>query len=190
MTRTKFIKKASYTMHALLVGLTMLASCSGKEEVRTQLSSDQVAFLTVVPTGTSLQFNENGDISTVVVGEFSRYTRSSEPKVGMFSKSVKYYTEYGDISYDAQGAGVQIDMNAVSNGAQEIKVYTLSKAIGSSFYIDFTRIARAVTINGVEYKNVFLGIDSNTKDTLYWKTGLGIIGWKRENEDFTAYRIF
>jgi hypothetical protein len=192
MTVMRPIEKQLKTMLALFLICLMFSSCEGDREVHLRLSNEQRAFLTMLPKGKVVRFNEGGAVTTAVVGDLQLYETSTKPKGGMFSRPVIIYRETGNVNYDIQnnGEGVKVSMYATHDNGVEINTYNSQQLSGSRYSMDFEKIVRSKTINGVTYKNVFLGIDSYYNDTLYWSSTKGILGWKRVSEDFTAYRVF
>jgi hypothetical protein len=192
MTVMRPIEKQLKTMLALFLICLMFSSCEGDREVHLRLSNEQRAFLTMLPKGKEVRFDEGGAITRAVVGDLQLHESVYEPRVGMFSQSVKNYTEYGNVNYDLldNGVGVKVSVYATAGRGVEIGTYDMQQLSGNRYSLDFDKIVRSKTINGITYKNVFLAIDSYDHDTLYWSSTKGILGWKEANKEYTAYRVF
>lgn len=179
-----------FTTYAFLI--ILLTSCEGGKEIRTELSQDQLDFLLTVPSGTALIFNENGQLYNYTVSGLGRTTYKSEDRGSMVAKPSTYYNEHGEVNYyksENRGPSIYLKANA-SSKSKNIELYDPVLSVSSDFLIKTDRTIPFRTINGITYTDVVISVDSYRNDTLFWKESIGILGWKKASQNYTAYRVF
>ena len=187
-----------FAKHALII--TLLPSCTTDSDERTQIDSQQLDLLETPKAGATVLFNENGNILTTTVSDVSRMTHQTQMlKGGMFGGERKYHNETGRAYYETSDAKTRISLHVTSQdpyrpttypARQDVTVHYYPDDSDSKYTIEFSNTLASKTIHGVTYTDVVLGIDNYRQDTLYWKKGLGILGWKRKSDNYTAYRVF
>ena len=178
--------------------LSMLTSCTGNREIRSNLWPQQVNLLLTPNAGSTVVFDENGIRTSLTVDTASiGYYKTQENRGGMFSGGTKYYSEVGSVNYTSSSNSSKITLRASSvdpyrtdsdSSRQKIMVY--NESYTSQYDLNFRNTRSSIVLNGITYTDVVLGIDSYRNDTLYWKQGIGILGWKRADVSWTAYRVF
>ncbi len=188
-----------FTLIALFVLFT-ITSCKRKEH-STQLSQLQLDLLET-PKGRSIvTFNENDLLINHTISD-SRITKrqTQYSKGAQFTPSVTYNNEYGEAYYMVIGGKSRIYVYAESEDPyrtteypayQYVQIYNdLASYEASVYRIDFNNTLPFRTIHGITYSDVVLGVDRYHNDTLFWKQGIGILGWKRASQNYTNYRVF
>lgn len=187
------------TMHAFVI-LLLFTSCQTKTEHITQLSPQQWNLLLTPRAANTVVFDENGNRTTTIVNSVLAYRKlTRENKGGMYTGGGDlFYNELGRTSYnESPNSNYKIYINVASEDPYNPNLYPAIQQVyvnntsSISYYaIDFNNKLSSKTINGVTYTDVVLGIDPHRNDTLFWKKDIGILGWKRADVNWTAYRVF
>ena len=189
--------KSKLLILATLAALLFFAISCSTDKHESFLTADQHALLDVPKTGRFLTFNENGQLFTIEIGILDIGTYQQEfLKGGLITPSTTYKGEYGKLFYNFPDGSHKLYLNLTSENLylntgktrQFISVYT-NTGKTSIFEIDFKNKMLSKELGGLTYTDVVLGIDSDKSDTLYWKKELGVLGWKKSNENYTVYRV-
>lgn len=180
-------------MHALIV---LTTSCN-TAVYQSYLSDDQLKLID--NRESNITFNENGQPLVLSAGKSERNVYHQENiKSNYYAPCSEYNGEFGNLTYTLPNGNIKLYIEIhsenlyrpISGKAQQsISLYDEASKSTSKCDIDFGQQLSSKEIGGVTYSDVVLGIDPNTQDTVYWKKGLGVLGWKRKNENYTVYRV-
>ncbi len=182
-------------MHALLISVT---SCNTAVH-QSYLSGEQTALLDK-PETDHVTFNENGQELVLTAGQSERNVYHQENiKGGYYAPCSEYNGELGKLPYTLPDGNTKLYIELFSenlyrpiSGKAQQSIYLYDDAGNSTSKcdIDFGNRLASKEIGGVTYTEVVLGIDTYKQDTVYWKKELGVLGWKKNNENYTVYRVF
>lgn len=180
-------------MHAF-VFLLLLTSCFKKTDNRTHVTPQQLNVLMSPKAGSTVEFDENGTRTIYSVGGvFIETVMTQDNKGGMYyDGGTSFHREMATAYYSAAGVA-KASLYANSEDPYRTEAYPFEQGIQigpSTFAINFSNKLASKNINGITYTDIVLGIDPYRNDTLFWKKNIGILGWKRADENYTAYRVF
>lgn len=183
-----------FTMHALVVSLV---SCNTAVH-QSYLSGEQIALLDK-PESEHMTFNENGNPLVLTAGKSERNVYHQENiKGNYYAPCSEFNGELGKLPYTLPNGNTKLYIELYSenlyrpvSGKAQQTIYLYDEADNdtSKCDIDFANKLASKEIGGVTYTQVVIGVDRDKQDTVYWKKGLGVLGWKKNNENYTVYRV-